>query len=118
MILSLLLFGLYLRLRIAIVTNKAFRNYIGTIHLRFLVKTADGKRGRLFIFDRGKIISLTGADHESDVALVWSDPLTAFRVMISMSEEAMFNAAAKGKVKVEGMAYFLQWFNDGMKIIM
>jgi len=117
-ILSILLFGLYVRLRIAVITDKAFRSYIGNIYLRVLIKTADDKRGRLLIFDKGKIRSRKGALHESDVALVWSDPLTAFRVMISMNEEAMFNAAARGKVKIEGMAYFLQWFNDGMKLIM
>ena len=116
--LSLLLFGLYLKLRMAAKSNEAFRSYIGNIRLRILIKTADDKRGRLIIFDQGQIKSRSGARHERDVALVWSDPATAFKVMLSMSEEEMFNAAAQGKVKVEGMAFFLQWFNDGMKLIM
>ena len=116
--LSLLLFGLYLKLRRAAKNNEAFRSYIGNIQVRILIKTADDKRGRLIIFDQGKIRSRSGARHESDVALVWSDAATAFKVMLSMSDEEMFNAAARGKVKVEGMAYFLQWFNDGMKLIM
>jgi hypothetical protein len=38
--------------------------------------------------------------------------------MISGSDEATFMAAANGKLKVEGMVYFIQWFNDAVKIIM
>ena len=54
----------------------------------------------------------------SDAALVWSDPVTAVRVMLKGTDEASFKAAAKGKLKVEGMAYYVQWFNDAVKIIM
>jgi hypothetical protein len=116
--LSLILFVLYLKLSRAAKTNKAFQNYIGTMQLRFLIKTADGKWGRLFIFDKGKVLSVSGANHRCDAALVWSDPGTAFKVMISGSDEASFLAAANGKLKVEGMAYYIQWFNDGVKLIM
>jgi hypothetical protein len=116
--LSFLLFVLYLKLKRAAKTNKLFQNYIGTIQLRFLIKTADGKWGRLFVFDKGKVSSHNGANHKNDAALVWADPNTAFKVMISGSDEASFLAAANGKLKVEGMAYYVQWFNDAVKIIM
>jgi hypothetical protein len=116
--LSLLLFLLYLKLKSAAKKNKAFQNYIGIVQLRILIKTADGKRGRLFIFDKGKVSSLRGADHRCDAALVWVDPATAFRMMLKGSDEATFMAAANGKLRVEGMAYFIQWFNDGVKIAM
>ena len=116
--LSFLLFVLYLKLSRAAKTHTAFRNYIGTVQLRVLIKTADGKWGRVFIFDKGKIVSKNGAKHPFDAALVWSDPNTAFKVMISGSDEATFIAAANGKVKVEGMAYYIQWFNDAVKLIM
>jgi len=116
--LSFLLFVLYLKLARAAKTNTAFRNYIGTVQLKILIRTADAKRGRLFIFDKGKVSSQRGANHRCDAALVWADPDTAFKVMISGSDDASFQAAADGKLKVEGMAYFVQWFNDGVKIIM
>jgi len=116
--LSLLLFVLYLKIASAAKKNKAFQNYIGTVKLKILIKTADGKWGRLFIFDKGKVSSLSGTNHRCDAALVWSDPGTAFKVMISGSDEATFLAAANGKLKVEGMAYYIQWFNDGVKLIM
>ncbi len=115
---SLLLFILFQKLKKAIKSNKAYRSYIGEIRLKILMKTADGKRGRLFIFDKGKLSSRSGASHAADAALVWSDAATAFKVMASGSDEEMFLAAANGKVKVEGMAYFIQWFGDGVKLVM
>ncbi|HPI93617.1 MAG TPA: hypothetical protein PLT09_01930 [Deltaproteobacteria bacterium] len=116
--LSFLLFVLYLKLKRAAKTNKAFRNYIGTVQLKILIRTADGKYGRLFVFDKGKVSSLAGANHRCDAALVWSDSNTGFKVMLAGSDEATFMAAADGKVKVEGMAYYIQWFNDGVKLTM
>jgi hypothetical protein len=114
----LLLFILSLKLKSAAKNNQAFKNYIGNIRLNILIKTADGRCGRLFVFDRGKVSSKSGANHPCHAALVWSDPGTAFKVMTKGSEEAMFAAAAQGKVKVEGMAYYIQWFNDAVKFIM
>ena len=116
--LSFLLFVLHLKLARAAKKNKKFQKYIGIVQMRILIKTADGKRGRLFIFDRGKVTSKKGANHQADASLVWSDPNSAFKVMIADSDEATFLAAANGKLKVEGMAYFIQWFNDAVKITM
>lgn len=109
---------LYLKLKAASKTNKAFQSYIGTIQLKILIKTANGRWGRLFVFDRGTVSTQGGAGHPCDAALVWSDPATAFRVMASGSDEATFQAAADGKLRVEGMAYYIQWFNDAVKLIM
>ncbi len=116
--LSLLLYILSLKLQMAARMNKAFRNYIGTVQLKILIKTEDGKWGRLFVFDKGKVTSIGGGNHVCDAALVWSDPGTAFKTMVKASDEATFYAAAAGKVKVEGMAYYVQWFNDGVKLTM
>jgi len=116
--LLLLLFILSLKLKAAARTNRAFQNYIGNIRLNILIKTADRKWGRLFVFDRGRVSTRRGANHPCHAALVWSDPGTAFKVMAGGSEDATFAAAAQGKVRVEGMAYYIQWFNDAVKIIM
>ncbi|HSV96252.1 MAG TPA: hypothetical protein VLM75_04875 [Spirochaetota bacterium] len=116
--LSLLLFILYRKLKKAVKTNKAYRSHIGTVRLKILIKTVDGKRGRLFVFDRGTLSSRTGGEHSADAALVWSDAATAFRVMASGSDEESFKAAALGGLKVEGMAYYIQWFTDGIKLVM
>jgi hypothetical protein len=116
--LSLLLFILSLKLKASAKTNQAFKNYIGAIKLRILIKTRDSRWGRLFVFDQGRITSKSGANHACDAALVWSDSGTAFSVMLKGTDEASFRAAADGKLTVEGMSYFIQWFNDAVKIIM
>lgn len=116
---SLLLLILYRKLKKASRNNPAFMSYIRTMKADVLIKTADGKRGRLFIFDRGSISSKPGGDHRIfHVALVWSDAGTAYRVMVSGNDEESFRAAAQGKLKVEGMSYYAQWFTECAKLIL
>ncbi len=116
---SALLYILFRILKRAAGKKRAFKNYLGNIQqLRIMIKTADGRRGRLFIFDKGRIATKRGARHAYDAAIIWSDAATAFKVMSSMSDEATFLAAAQGKMKLDGMAYFAQWFNDAVKIAM
>ena len=116
---SLLLWILFQKLRKASKKNTAFIKYVSSMRARILIKTAGGDRGRLFIFDKGNISSLRGGNHGSfDVALVWSDPRTAFKVMASGSDEESFKAAAHGKLKVEGMSVYAQWFTDAVKLIL
>ncbi len=117
--LSLLLYILSLKLKGAAKKNRSYRNHIGIVQARILIRTEDGKQGRLFVFDRGNFSSFSGARHESDAALVWSDPGTAFRVMTSKESEAdTFRAAADGKMRVEGMVPYIQWFTDGIALVM
>jgi len=114
-----LLFALYQVLRLASKMKPAFRSYISTIHqVKIMIKTADGKYGRLFIFDQGAVSSKAGANHPYDAAIVWSDAATGFKVMASKSDAEQFQAAADGKMKLDGMAFFAQWFNDGVKLAM
>ena len=116
---SILLYLLYRILRWAAKNKTAYRNYVGSIHqVKIMIKTADGKRGRLFIFDRGTVSSRGSAKHPYDAAIVWSDAKTGFRVMASKSDEEQFKAAAAGTMKLDGMAFFAQWFNDGVKLVM
>ena len=116
---NVLLFFLYQILKWASKYNGAYHNYIGSIHeVKIMIKTADGKRGRLFIFDRGTVRSRGGAKQKYDAAIVWSDAKTGFRVMASQKDEEQFKAAAAGKMKLDGMAFFAQWFNDGVKLVM
>ena len=69
-------------------------------------------------FDKGKLSTLTGATHPYDAAIVWSDSDTAFKVLSSRSDEQTFRAAADGKLKVDGMVAYVQWFTDGVKLAM
>ncbi len=116
--LSLLLLVLAHRLKRAARTSAPFRSHLGNMKLRILVRTRDGRRGRVFVFDRGRFASHRGAHHPSDAALVWSDAATAFRVMASGREEDSFLAAAQGRLWIEGMAAYVQWFTEGVKLAM
>lgn len=114
---SLLLCILYWKLKKASRKNEHFKSYISTMRARILIKTADGKRGRLFVFQKGGLSSITGGRHSGfDAAIVWSDATVGFKVMASGSDEASFQAAAQGKLRVEGMSYLAQWFTEGVKI--
>jgi hypothetical protein len=116
--LRLLLFILYQKLKKAAKKNAAYRSFLGNMQVKIMIKTADGKHGRLFIFDKGKLSTLTGGIHPYDAALVWSDSKTAFKVLSSGSDEQTFRAAADGKFKIDGMAAYVQWFTDGVKLVM
>jgi len=116
--LRVLLFILYQKLKRAATKNPAYRSFLGRMQVKIMIKTADGKHGRLFIFDRGKLSTLTGGIHPYDAALVWSDSGTAFKVLSSRSDEQTFLAAAAGKLKIDGMAAYVQWFTDGVKLVM
>jgi hypothetical protein len=58
--LRLLLFILYQKLKKAAKKNAAYRSFLGNMQVKIMIKTADGKHGRLFIFDRGKLSTLKG----------------------------------------------------------
>jgi len=115
---SMLLFVLDLILKRAAKKNDAFKKYISKAKARVLIKTKDGQRGRMLIFDKGKISSRSGGRHQDfDVALVWKDAATGFSVMTDKNKDASFNAAAEGKLHVEGMGVYAQWFEDGLKLV-
>lgn len=114
---SMLLFALYNILKVASFTNKAYKKYISKISARILIKTEDGERARMFVFDKGKLRSVAGDQKDYDVALVWKDAAIGFSVMTSKKKNASFNAAADGKLKVYGMSVYAQWFEDGIKLV-
>lgn len=115
---SLLLFALSKILKIASLTNKAYKKFTSNVSARILVKTEDGKHARLFAFDKGKFSSLSGDHKEFDVALVWMEPNTGFSAMMDKSGQASLNALAEGKLRIEGMSMYAQWFENGIKLIM
>jgi len=114
---SILLFAMAQILKIASFSNSRFKAYINKAQTRILIKTADGKRARLFVFDKGKVSSISGDCKDFDAALVWRDAATGFSVMTSKHPDASFNAAAEGKLSVEGMSVYAQWLEDGLKLI-
>ncbi|MFP3980176.1 MAG: hypothetical protein ACLFUY_02190 [Desulfobacterales bacterium] len=111
---SALLFVLAGILRFAAWFNREFRKFIRPVRVRILIKTADNRRGRLFVFDRGKVSTRRGAHADHDAALVFSDPAAGFSVLTDKRPSASFDAAADGKLRVEGMSIYAQWFEQAM----
>jgi hypothetical protein len=107
---TLLLFILYRKLKKAARKNAEFQEYIKNEKTRILIKTADGKRGRLFIFDQGRISSLTGDQPQFDAAMVWSDADTAFEIMASEDLNKSMEALYAGKLNFEGDNQQALWF--------
>lgn len=108
---TFLLFILYLKLKKAAKKDPKFQEYIKKEKTRVLIKTAGGKRGRMFIFDNGKFSSVPGGDQKQfDVALVWKDADTAFKVMASADLNQSMEASYDGRVVFEGDALQALWF--------
>lgn len=115
---ELLLFGLYQLLRVASLTNKAFKFHIKNAGVRIMFKTKDNSIGRLIIFDKGKIRTLKGANHAFDLALVFKDAGAGFATLSSRKPDATFRAAARGDMHLEGMSAWAMWFEAATKMIM
>ncbi len=115
---TLLLFALGQILKVASITSKPFKRYIRKTDARVLIKTADNRRARLFVFNKGRVSSRAGNHEAFDVALIFRDAATGFAVLTSKKKDASFNAAAEGKLEVAGMGFFAQWFEDGTKLIL
>lgn len=116
--LTLLLFALGWILKIASLGSKKFKRYISKTDVRILIRTESGKHARLFRFNKGQVSSRGGNHAAFDVALTFKDAVTGFAVLTSKQKDASFNAAAEGKLKIEGMSFYAQWFEDGTNLIM
>ncbi len=118
MLFSMLLAALARILWVASLSNRAFQKRIENASVKILFKTQDGSRGRLIVFDRGKIRTSPGADHAFDAALVFKDAATGFSVMRSRKKDAMFNAAAAGDMHLLGMSAYAVWLEEIMKLVL
>lgn len=115
---NLLLFILYRKLIKAAKGDPMFQKFIKSKKLNVAVKTADGKRGRVYQFNRGRISSITGGRREFDTAMVWSDAETAFQVMSSSNDEASVAALTERTLQVEGDFKEFMWFSRALDIMM
>ena len=115
---SLLLLGLHVLLKRASVKNSSFKHYIRKSKAKILIKTVDGKKARLFIFEKGNVSSLKGDTNNFDAALVWKNARDGYEVMTNGNPGATFDAASEGKLLVEGMIVYAQWFEGAIKLVL
>ncbi len=112
---SLLLYGLFFKLKSAAKKSEAFKQRLKEQNMTLQIKTQDNKRGRYFTFKDGEIISKKGIAASADVALVWCDAKTAFAVMAKGDQETSLKALTEGKLKLEGDAQKALWFTETVK---
>ena len=98
--------------------HSKFKRYIRKTRVRILIKTADGKRARLFDFNKGRFSSPPGNHDPFDAALVFKDAETGFSVLTSKKKNASFKAAADGELVVRGMSVYAQWFEGAVKLVL
>ncbi|BCS97224.1 hypothetical protein DSLASN_28560 [Desulfoluna limicola] len=115
---NLLLLVLQRKLSRAAKRNEAFRQFIKDKQLKLIIKTSDNRKGRLYRFDRGRITSSSRIGEAADAAMVWSDAVTAFKVMSSNNEEASVAALTDRTLQVDGDFKAFAWFSRSLDIMM
>ena len=79
--LTILLYVLKWKLTRAAKWKPGFKKLLTKRDYTLVIRTADGRRGRVFTFLKGDIVSSNGLHPKPDVELVWVDAATAFRAM-------------------------------------
>ncbi|MDX8341144.1 NAD(P)-dependent oxidoreductase [Draconibacterium sp. IB214405] len=108
--LSILLFGLWLKMRMANKKNELFKRRLNTRTGSILIRTVDHSTGRLFSFTKGHIFTKIEKTGDADVQMVWKDANIAFKTMTSSDPQALFRAMDKGDVEMVGDLSVAQWF--------
>lgn len=109
---TLVLIALGLKLQASALIDKAFRKKIRYINRTVVIRTADGKHSYTYIFRNNMVFSHPGGSKNATVELIWSDPETALKVMLSKEDLDTFSAMGKGELVVNGNFQDALWFTD------
>lgn len=115
---KLVLLILYGKLKWAAKKNKAFRDFIKSKNLKVAIKTAAGDQGRVYVFNNGEVSSIPGTREKSDVAMVWSNADTGFKVMTCKNDEASLAALTEKKLVIDGNFKEFMWFSTALAKMM
>jgi hypothetical protein len=98
----ILLFALGVKLRASAALSSVFRKKLRKKEMVLVMRT-DGEGGaRTFRIERGKVRSSPGRDPSAATELVWCDPVTAVRTMLSKNDLDGFSAIGRGQLRVLG----------------
>ena len=100
--LSVLLFALGLKLRMAALISAAFRKRLRSKDFVIVIRTAGKGPARTFRIRGGRIRSRLGRDPSPDTELVWKDAQTALRTMLSSNELDSFSAIGRARLRILG----------------
>jgi hypothetical protein len=88
-------------IKLNIKTKKYVRDMLKNHNYRFVMMTKDGKQGKRFIFREGTF-SADNVLTEYDVAYVWKDGNTAFKVLTNPDPTGLFQAEANWDLQIRG----------------
>ena len=109
---TLVLIALGLKLQASALLNKQFRKKIRYIRRTVVIRTADGRHSHSYIFRNNMVLHHPGSSRNATVELIWSDPETALRVMLSNEELDTFSAMGKGELEIKGNFQDALWFTE------
>jgi len=98
---SLLMNLLPLIIKMNVKTKKYVRDMLKNHNYRFVMMTKDGKQGKRFVFREGAF-SADNVLTEYDVAYVWKDGDTAFKVLTNPDPTGLFKAEANWDLQIKG----------------
>ncbi len=106
---SFLLFVISLVMKISIMTDSSLRELTRYKKMKCVMKTRDGKHGIRFLIDKGDFSTDRVLD-DCDLALVWKDPDTAFRVLTAGGPTGLQVAEANWELEIRGDKTQYYWF--------
>jgi len=95
------MFILPLIIKLNIKTKKYVRDMLTIHNYRFVMMTKDGKRGKRFIFRKGTF-EVDNVLTEYDLAYVWKNGNTAFKVLTNPDPTGLFKAEANRDLDILG----------------
>lgn len=98
-----------LLIKLSLKTKRHVRDMISVKNHTFVMMTKDGKRGRRFIIRNGTFSS-DRILKDYDLAYVWKDSDTAFRVLTSNDPVGMHKAMANWDLEMRGDTSLSLWF--------
>jgi hypothetical protein len=93
-----------------------FKKFLMGHECKIVIKTADGKKGKRFIFENG-LFSVDKNLDQFDAAMVWNDAGTAFNAM-KKGEEGITKAIGAHKVSIQGKLHSFTWFGAAINYVM
>lgn len=110
--LSAVLFLLGLKLRWSAWRDGEFRKRLRRVDRVIVIRTEDGRRARSYIFRDNTVRDHGGIDPGATAEMVWSDPGTAVRAMLSSNPLDNFSAIGRGDLAIRGNLQDALWFSD------
>ncbi|MDD5398784.1 MAG: hypothetical protein PHU70_06850 [Dehalococcoidia bacterium] len=109
MLFSLLLYIMSISIAMTAKTNRSIRELISIRNSTYVIKTRDGKRGRRYVFRKGKYSS-DKMLNEFDLALVFENADVGFKTLALGGDTGLQTAINNFTLRLEGDPKIFSWF--------